>query len=127
MSTAKMSALETVHTVSSYTPPAHSGCVCVYLSLTLSLSGLVCCYAAAVDGGAVVVKEVRNVNNAIMLSSPFGNAMAVFYVKNVVMAWNESDEHIMDKICSILWLDKWIMGEELSCQAGRVQWAEQII
>ena len=66
-------------------------------------------------------------NNAIMLSSPFGNAMAVFYVKNVVMAWNESDEHIMDKICSILWLDKWIMGKELSCQAGRVQWAEQII
>ena len=38
------------------------------------------------------------------------------------MAWNESDEHIMDKICSILWLDKWIMGKELSCQAGRVQW-----
>ena len=61
-----MSALETVHTAS-YTP-AYS--VCVYLSLTLSLSGLVCCYAAAVDGGAVVVKEVGNVNNA-MLSSPF--------------------------------------------------------
>ena len=56
------------------------------------------------------MKEVRNVNNAIMLSSPFGNAMAVFYVKNVVMAWNESDEHIMDKICSILWLDIWISG-----------------
>ena len=73
MSTAKMSALETDHTVSyTYTPAAHSGCVCVYLSLTLSLSGLVCCYAAAVDGGAVVVKEVQNVNNA-MLSSPFGN------------------------------------------------------
>ena len=68
------------------------------------------------------MKEVGNVNNA-MLSSPHLERV-VFCVKIVVMPWNESDEHIMDKICSILWLDKWMMGEELSCQAGRVQWAE---